>query len=162
LGTQPRDNVPVYIDDMIKFNETILQTRKKRFFLSIQRIMLCLALMLGLFTAGRKNAILKLQYKHLRISLLRNPYDGPPILDIAIKPEYIKSFLGITNLYVKQMSAEKKIKSDIMAGIRFLFPKSFWVSLLCSARMCLSWDCCYTRRLSRLIFDPWMMFEAFS
>lgn len=110
MGTQPRDNVPVYIDDMIKFNETILQTRKKRFFLGIQRIMLCLALMLGLFTAGRKNAILKLQYKHLRISLLRNPYDGPPILDIAIKPEYIKSFLGITNLYVKQMSAEKKIK----------------------------------------------------
>ncbi|KAE8557470.1 hypothetical protein TMatcc_004924 [Talaromyces marneffei ATCC 18224] len=70
LGTQPRDNVPVYIDDMIKFNEMILQTRKKRFFLGIQRIILCLALMLGLFTAGRKNAILKLQYKHLCISLL--------------------------------------------------------------------------------------------
>ena len=146
---------------MIKFNKTILQTRKKRFLLGIQRIMLCLALMLGLFTAGCKTAILKLQYKHLRISLLRNPYGGPPILDIAIKPEYIKSFLGITNLYVNQMSAEKHIKSDLMAGIRFLFRRSFWVSLLCSARMYLSWDCCYTRGLSRRIFDPWMMFEVF-
>ncbi|KAL3703732.1 hypothetical protein TMatcc_009421, partial [Talaromyces marneffei ATCC 18224] len=128
LGTQPRDNVPVYIDDMIKFNETILQTRKKRFFLGIQRIMLCLALMLGLFTAGRKNAILKLQYKHLRISLLRNPYDGPPILDIAIKPEYIKSFLGITNLNTFSFP-------EIILGVSFVFsPHMFIMGLLLHAR----------------------------
>lgn len=145
---------------MIEFNETILQTRKKRFYLGIQRIMLCLALMLGEFTAGRKNAILKLQYKHLRISLLRNPYGGPPILDIGIKPQYIKSFLGITNLYAKQMSTEK-IKSDIMAGIRFLFLRSFSVSLLFSARMYSLWDCYSTQRLSKLISNPWMRFVVF-
>jgi Protein of unknown function (DUF3435) len=146
---------------MIEFNETILQTRKKRFYLGIQRIMLCLALMLGLFTAGRRTAILKLQYKHLRISLLRNPHGGPPILDIAIKPEYIKSLLGITNLYATPMSAGK-VKSDVMAGIRFLFLRSFSVSLLCSARTCLLWDYYCTRRLSRLIFNPWTMFVVFS
>ncbi|KAF3405616.1 hypothetical protein DPV78_003450 [Talaromyces pinophilus] len=128
LGTQPRDNVPVYIDDMITFNETILQTRKKRFFLGIQRIMLCLALMLGLFTAGRKTAILKLQYKHLRISLLRNPYNGPPILDIAIKPEYIKSFLGITNLNTFSFP-------EIILGVSLVFsPHVFIMGLLLHAR----------------------------
>lgn len=33
LDKQPRANVPVYIEDMIPFNETILQTREKRFHL---------------------------------------------------------------------------------------------------------------------------------
>ncbi|OKL55298.1 hypothetical protein UA08_09463 [Talaromyces atroroseus] len=128
LGTQSRDNDPVYIDDMIEFNETILQTRKKRFYLGIQRIMLCLALMLGLFTAGRKTAILKLQYKHLRISLLRNPHGGPPILDIAIKPKYIKSLLGITNLNTFSFP-------EIILGVSLVFsPHVFIMGLLLHAR----------------------------
>ncbi|EED24131.1 conserved hypothetical protein [Talaromyces stipitatus ATCC 10500] len=94
LRTQRRKNDPVYIKDTIPFNKTVLRTREKQFYLGIQRIMLCLALMLGLFTAGRKTAILRLQYKHLRLSLQRNPHGGPPVLSIDIEPEYIKELLG--------------------------------------------------------------------
>ncbi|KAH8696361.1 putative C2H2 finger domain protein [Talaromyces proteolyticus] len=96
--TQPRPNEPMYIEDMVPFNETILTTRKKRFYLGIQRIMLCLALMLGLFTASRKQAILRLQYKHLRVTLQKDPHGGPPVISIDIRPEYIKQLLGVKDL----------------------------------------------------------------
>lgn len=39
LDKQPRENVPVYIEDMVPFNETILQTREKRFHLGFQRVL---------------------------------------------------------------------------------------------------------------------------
>jgi hypothetical protein len=67
--------------------------------------------MLGLFTASRKTAILKLQYKHLRLSLQRNPHGGPPVLSIDIEPEYIKELLGIKALYITPQSLYKSISS---------------------------------------------------
>lgn len=98
MKTQPRDNVPLYIEDMVPFNETIITTRQKRFHLGIQRIMLCLLLMLGLFTASRKRAMMKLQYKHIMITMQRNPHGGPPVPSIDIRPEFLKSFLGTEDL----------------------------------------------------------------
>ncbi|EED20923.1 C2H2 finger domain protein, putative [Talaromyces stipitatus ATCC 10500] len=124
LRTQPRKNDPVYIEDMIPFNETILRTREKRFYLGIQRIMLCLALMLGLFTASRKTAILKLQYKHLRLSLQRNPHGGPPVLSIDIEPEYIKQLLGTKALNTFSFP-------EIIYGVSLVFsPHVFIMGLL--------------------------------
>ncbi|KUL81629.1 hypothetical protein ZTR_10596 [Talaromyces verruculosus] len=128
LRTQPRKNDPVYIEDMIPFNETILRTQEKRFYLGIQRIMLCLVLMLGLFTAGRKTAILKLQYKHLRLSLQRNPHGGPPVLSIDIEPEYIKTLLGIKALNTFSFP-------EIIYGVSLVFsPHVFIMGLLFHAR----------------------------
>ncbi|KAH8691891.1 putative C2H2 finger domain protein [Talaromyces proteolyticus] len=98
MNTQPRDNIPLYIEDVIPFNETIITTRKKRFHLGIQRIMLCLLLMLGLFTANRKRAMMRLQYKHILITMQRNPHGGPPVPSIDIKPEYVKQLLGTKDL----------------------------------------------------------------
>lgn len=100
LDTQPRDNIPVYVEDMIPLNETILQTRKKRFYLGLQRIMLCTYGMMGVFSVNRKTAILHLQYKHLLITLQRNPHGGPPVPSIDIRPEHVKKFLGTKDLYV--------------------------------------------------------------
>jgi hypothetical protein len=85
---------------MIPFNKTILTTQKKRFYLGIQRIMLCLTLMLGLFTTSQRQAILKLQYKHLQITLQKNPRRGPPVISVDIRPKYIKQLLGMKNLYM--------------------------------------------------------------
>jgi Protein of unknown function (DUF3435) len=81
-------------------NETILRTREKRFHLGIQHIMLCLYAMVGLFTVNRKGAILHLQYKHLLVTLQRNPHGGLPVPAIDIRPEYVKGFLGTKDLYV--------------------------------------------------------------
>ncbi|PYH95099.1 C2H2 finger domain protein [Aspergillus ellipticus CBS 707.79] len=98
LDTQPRENVPVYIEDMVPFNETILRTREKRFHLGFQRILLCLYITLGLFTINRKNAILHLQFKHLQISLQKDPQGGPPIPMIELQPRFVKSYLGMSKI----------------------------------------------------------------
>lgn len=98
LEKQPRANVPVYIEDMVPFNETILSTREKRFYLGFQRIILCLYNTIGLFTINRKHAILDLQFKHLQLSLQQDPHGGPPVLTIEFQPEFVKSVLGMSKL----------------------------------------------------------------
>ncbi|PTU18379.1 hypothetical protein P175DRAFT_0560274 [Aspergillus ochraceoroseus IBT 24754] len=98
LDKQPRENVPVYIEDMVPLNETILQTREKRFHLGFQRISLCLYNVIGLFTVNRKHAVLSLQFKHLQITLQRDPHGGPPVPMIELKPEILKN-LGMAKLY---------------------------------------------------------------
>lgn len=100
LDKQPRANVPVYIEDMVPFNETILQTQKRRFHLGFQRIILCLYNTIGLFTVNRKQAMLHLQFKHLQITLQRDPHGGPPVRMIEIDPQFVKSVLGMYKVYV--------------------------------------------------------------
>ena len=60
LDKQLRANISVYVEDMVPFNETILQTREKRFYLGFQRIILCLYNTIGLFTINRKQAMIEL------------------------------------------------------------------------------------------------------
>lgn len=100
LDKQPRANVPVYVEDMVPFNETILQTQERRFHLGFQRILLCLYNTMGLFTVNRKQAMLHLQFKHLQISLQRDPHGGPPVPMIEIEPQFVKSVLGMSKVYV--------------------------------------------------------------
>jgi hypothetical protein len=69
LDKQPRANSPVYIEDLVPSNETILQIREKWFHLGFQRIIRCLYNTIGLFTANRKQAMLHLQFEHLQITL---------------------------------------------------------------------------------------------
>ena len=98
LDKQPRANIPVYIEDMVPFNETILQTWEKRFHLGFQRILLCLYNTIGLFTVNQKQAILDLQFKHLQVSLQQDPYGGPPVPMIELQPQFVKSILGMSKL----------------------------------------------------------------
>lgn len=85
---------------MVPFNETILQTREKRSHLGFQRILLCFYVMMGLFTVSRKGAMLHLQYKHLVVTLQKNPHGGPPVPMVDFRAEFIKGFLGMKELYV--------------------------------------------------------------
>jgi hypothetical protein len=105
LNTQPRANTPVYIEDMVPFNETILQTTEKRFHLGFQRISLCLYNTIGLFTVNRKQAMLHLQFKHLQLSLQRDPRGGPPVPMVELEPNFVKSVLGMAKLYVAPLKA---------------------------------------------------------
>ncbi|EDN02645.1 predicted protein [Histoplasma mississippiense (nom. inval.)] len=98
LDNQPRENIPVYIEDMVPFNQTILRTREKRFHLGLQRLLLCFYNMLGLFTVNRESAILNLQYKDLLLSMQRDPHGGPPVPTVDFRPEFIKRNLGMGKL----------------------------------------------------------------
>lgn len=83
---------------MTPFNETILSTQEKRFDLGFQRIQVCLFNTLGLFTLHRKGALLGLQFKHLQVSLQKDPRGGPPIPLIELTTDATKKFLGLTKL----------------------------------------------------------------
>ncbi|EER44432.1 C2H2 finger domain-containing protein [Histoplasma capsulatum H143] len=98
LDNQPRENIPVYIEDMVPFNQTILRTREKRFHLGLQRLLLCFYNMLGLFTVNRESAILNLRYKDLLLSVQRDPHGGPPVPTVDFRPEFIKRNLGMGKL----------------------------------------------------------------
>ena len=74
LDKQPQANIPVYVEDMVPFNKTILQTWEKQFYLGFQQIILCLYNTIGLFTINRKQAMIELQ------------------------PQFVKSFLGMSKL----------------------------------------------------------------
>ncbi|KAM0106020.1 hypothetical protein ACP6JB_008322 [Aspergillus fumigatus] len=124
LDTQVRDNTPVYIEDMVPFNETILQTREKRFHLGFQRILLCFYVMMGLFTVSRKGAMLHLQYKHLVVTLQKNPHGGPPVPMVDFRAEFIKGFLGMKELNTFSLP-------EIIYGVSLVFsPRVFLFAML--------------------------------
>ncbi|KAJ6008513.1 hypothetical protein N7540_012489 [Penicillium herquei] len=114
LDKQSRANDPVYIEDMVPFNETILQTQEKRFHLGFQRIILCLYNTIGLFTINRKQAMLKLQFKHLLLSLQQDPHGGPPKTMVELEPQFVKSVLGMSKL-------NKFALPEIVYGISLVF-----------------------------------------
>jgi hypothetical protein len=99
LDTQEKKKTPVYIEDMVLFHETILSTQEKRFDLWVQQILVCLFNTFGLFTLHQRRALLSLQYKHLHISLQKDPCGGLPIPLIELTPKSTKKFLQLTKLY---------------------------------------------------------------
>ena len=44
--------------------------------------------------------MLHLQYKHLVVTLQKNPHGGPPVPMVDFRAEFIKGFLGMKELYV--------------------------------------------------------------
>lgn len=105
MDQKERDKTPVYVQDLTEFNETILRTQERRFYLGYERIQLCVFTMLGIYTVNRLDALLFLQFKHLRFSIQRDPLGGPPIPLIEIRSEHVKQFLGLTQTCVSSLAS---------------------------------------------------------
>jgi hypothetical protein len=88
------------VEDLVPVLETALRTTIKRFDLGRHRIELCLFLLLAGFSLNRPSAVLALQYKHLRVTLLRHPDGGPARLLLEFTYEFTKTFLGMKEAYV--------------------------------------------------------------
>ncbi|BDD57413.1 hypothetical protein MAP00_002776 [Monascus purpureus] len=127
LETPEREKTPVYVQDLTKFNETVLQTQERRFHLGYERIQLCLFNMLGIFTVNRLSALLSLQFKHLRFSIQRDPQGGPPILLVEIRSEHLKKLLGITQLNNFPLPEIIDDPSLIFSPHVFMFGILFWL-----------------------------------
>ncbi|PGG95045.1 hypothetical protein AJ79_10301 [Helicocarpus griseus UAMH5409] len=84
----------VYLDDLINVVETTLTTTKKKFGHGRQRILLCLFFQLAGFSANRPQALLNLCYRHIKITLLKDPDGGPNNILIEFTIEFAKTFLG--------------------------------------------------------------------
>lgn len=77
-----------------KVVETTISTTKKTFGHGRHRVELGLFLQLAGLTANRPQAVLNLRYRHIRVSLLRDPQGGPPRIVIEFTFEFTKEFLG--------------------------------------------------------------------
>ena len=82
----------MYVEDLTKVVETTISTTKKKFGHSQHRIELGLFLQLAGLTANRPQAILDLRYRHMLISLLRDPRGGPHRIVIEFTFEFTKEF----------------------------------------------------------------------
>lgn len=95
LTVQKREKTPMFVEDLLPVLETALRTTEKRFDLGRHRIELCLFLQLAGFTVNRSSAILALQYKHIMMTVLRDPEGGPHRLLLEFTFEFTKEYLGM-------------------------------------------------------------------
>lgn len=84
----------MYVEDLTKVVETAISTTKKKFGHGQQRIELGLFLQLAGLTANRPQAILDLRYRHILVSLLWDPQDGPHRIAMEFTFKFTQEFLG--------------------------------------------------------------------
>lgn len=82
------------VEDLTKVVETTVSTTKKKFGHGRHRIELALFLQLAGLTTNRPQAILNLRYRHIQVSLLRDPQGGPHRIVIEFTFEFTKEWLG--------------------------------------------------------------------
>ncbi|KAF1979399.1 hypothetical protein BU23DRAFT_447357, partial [Bimuria novae-zelandiae CBS 107.79] len=72
-----RDKACMYVEDLTRVLETNLVTTEKRYSHGRYRIQTQVYLQLGGFTTNRPKALLSLCYRHVHVTLLRDPEGGP-------------------------------------------------------------------------------------
>ncbi|KAF2844020.1 hypothetical protein T440DRAFT_436948, partial [Plenodomus tracheiphilus IPT5] len=90
-----RDKACMYVEDQTLVLQTNLVTTEKRYTHGRYRIQAQLYLQLGGFTANRPQALLSLCYRHIQVTLLRDPEGGPHRLLLEFTFEFTKQFLGV-------------------------------------------------------------------
>ncbi|KAL4891366.1 hypothetical protein BDV59DRAFT_203545 [Aspergillus ambiguus] len=102
LSSKGRDKPPMDVEDLTKVVETTVSTTKKKFGHGRHRIELALFLQLAGLTTNRPQAILNLRYRHIHVSMLRDPQGGPHRIIIEFTFEFTKEWLGAkdANTYI--------------------------------------------------------------
>jgi hypothetical protein len=100
LSRQKREKGVIYVEDLAVIMQTNLTTTKKKYTHGRHRIQLALFLQLAGFSANRPQAVLNLCYRHIIVTLLRDPNGGPHNILIEFTYEFTKEFLGTKETYV--------------------------------------------------------------
>ncbi|KAL6228990.1 hypothetical protein BDW75DRAFT_235532 [Aspergillus navahoensis] len=102
LSLKGRDKPPLDVKDLAKVVETTISTTEKKFRHGRYHIELGLFLQLAGLTTNRPQAILNLRYRHIQVSLLRDPQGGPHRIVIEFTFEFTKEWLGAkdANTYI--------------------------------------------------------------
>ncbi|KAJ5982545.1 hypothetical protein N7451_012645 [Penicillium sp. IBT 35674x] len=102
LSIKGREKPPMDVEGLAKVVETTVSTTKKKFGHDRHRIELGLFLQLAGLTTNRPQAILDLRYRHIQVSLLRDPQGGPHRIVIEFTFEFTKEWLGAkdANTYI--------------------------------------------------------------
>lgn len=85
----------MYIEDVAEFARVLLSTTEMAFSCGWLRIQLILFCQLAAITGSRPGALLRLRYRDLVLTLIRDPDGGCPRLFIYLTPEFTKGFLGM-------------------------------------------------------------------
>ena len=138
LNYGKRESATMYVQDLAEFARVLLATTEMRFAIGWLRIQLILFCQLGAITGNRPEALVNLRYRHLKLTLIRDPtgQSGPfPRLFIELTAEYTKTFLGIKDKYVLLESSELVSRPLLtrLEGMSFQFRKSSLTRRLCSA-----------------------------
>jgi len=94
LSDEKRESAIMYVEDLAEYARVLLTTTKMTFEIGWLRIEHILFGQLGGITGNRPEAILELRYRHLRLTLIRDPNGGTPRLFIELTAEFIKGYLG--------------------------------------------------------------------
>jgi hypothetical protein len=94
LSTQKREQTAVDVEDLIEILQTNLTTTKKKYGHGRHRIQLALFLQLTRFSANRPQAILDLYYRHIIVTLMRDPQGSSHKILLEFTYEFTKQFLG--------------------------------------------------------------------
>src|SRR5438045_1997724 len=90
----------MYVEDLVEVLQTNLTTTKKTYTHGRHRVQLHLWLQLACFTANRPQALLNLCYRHIVVTLLRDPKGGPNRVLLEFTFEFTKQYLGLKEWYV--------------------------------------------------------------
>ena len=98
-----REKATMYVQDLAEFCRVLLATTEMRFDCGWLRIELILFCQLAGITGNRPEALVNLRYRHLKLTLIRDPTGQSgsyPRLFIELTAEFTKTFLGIKDQYV--------------------------------------------------------------
>ncbi len=88
------------IDDLKKQIDTTVSTTEKSFCIGECRMLCALYHQLLAPSGSRPKALLLLRFKHIRVSLARDPEGGPHKIAIRFTLKYTKGYLGSKDAYV--------------------------------------------------------------
>lgn len=94
----------MYVEDQTLVLRTNLETVEKRYPHGRCRIQAQFYFQIGGFTANQPKAILGLCYRHILVTLLRDPDGGPHRVLLEFTFEFTKEFLGVKDMYVDTLS----------------------------------------------------------
>ncbi|KAI9889389.1 MAG: hypothetical protein M1814_005325 [Vezdaea aestivalis] len=95
LSNEKREKPPMDVEDVTEFLQTNLTTTEKRYCHGRHRIQLAFWVHNGFITANRPQAILNLCYRHVVVTLLRDPKGGPHRALLEFTYEFTKTYLGM-------------------------------------------------------------------
>jgi len=95
LSNQKREKAAMYVEDLVEVLQTNLITTKKKYSHGRHRIQVALFLHLAGFSASRPQALLNLCYRHIAVTLLRDPEGGPHRILLEFTYEFTKQYLGL-------------------------------------------------------------------
>ncbi|CAG8980240.1 hypothetical protein HYALB_00009822 [Hymenoscyphus albidus] len=111
LSTEKREKTAMYIEDLAGVLQTNLTTTRKKYTHGRHRIQLAFFHHLAAFSGNRPSAVLNLCYRHIIVTLLRDPKGGPHRILIEFTCEFTKQYLGMKDASTAQRIAYKEARN---------------------------------------------------